>query len=404
MHPEYYIVIIAICILWEVFWYFVIRHVNKRFQWLIISKDEKPVLSEEGLKKFIPHGYDPELGWIRKPNTSGIEKSIEHESRWTINEFGARTNPGFDFKISTISCYGDSFTFCRQVNDDETWEYYLSKLQNTNVKNFGVGNYGLDQTILRLKREYPKNKTKIVIVGVVPDTISRILSSWKHYYEYGNTFAFKPRFILKNNILQVIKNPIDDETKFKKYEEFLPEIRQTDFFYENKFKKEIIRFPYSIYLLRNPSRNLKIIFWVLFKELRKSKANTELEWNPMRIIMRINLLWRIKLYQDTDVLILFRKILEEYASYAKENNFMPFFCILPQKDDVNFIKVNGNFYKKFLDSLNIANLRIIDATDNLVLEKELDSLYSDDNEYGGHYSKEGNKKIAEIINEELVET
>ena len=140
-------------------------------------------------------------------------------SRWTINEFGARTNPGFDFKISTISCYGDSFTFCRQVNDDETWEYHLSKLQNTNVKNFGVGNYGLDQTILRLKREYPKNKTKIVIVGVVPDTISRILSSWKHYYEYGNTFAFKPRFILKNNILQVIKNPIDDETKFKKYEE-----------------------------------------------------------------------------------------------------------------------------------------------------------------------------------------
>ena len=41
-------------------------------------------------------------------------------------------------KQSIISCYGDSFTFCRQVNDDETWEHYLSKKLKTNVKNFAV--------------------------------------------------------------------------------------------------------------------------------------------------------------------------------------------------------------------------------------------------------------------------
>jgi len=122
----------------------------------------------------------------------------------------------------------------------------------------------------------------------------------------------------------------------------------------------------------------------------------------MKIIMRINLLWRVKLYQNVEALTLFRKILEEYASYAKENDFVPFFCILPQKDDVSFVKANTNFYKKFLDNLNIENLRIVDATDKLVLEKKLDALYSENNEYGGHYSKQGNKKIAEIINEELI--
>ena len=42
---------------------------------------------------------------------------------------------------SNILCFGDSFTFCRQVNDNETWEYYLSELENTNVKNFGVGRF-----------------------------------------------------------------------------------------------------------------------------------------------------------------------------------------------------------------------------------------------------------------------
>jgi len=51
--------------------------------------------------------------------------------------------------------------------------------------------------------------------------------------------------------------------------------------------------------------------------------------------------------------------------------------------------------------LHIEKLKIIDTTDKLMLEKDLDSLYSDNNEYGGHYSSSGNKRIAEIINEEL---
>lgn len=403
MNPEYYIVIIGVCIFYEIFWYCIIRYVNKKFQWLIISRDEKPILSEEGLKKFIPNGYDSELGWVRKPNTRGIEKNNDKESKWTINQYGARINPEFEDMPSTISCYGDSFTFCRQVNNDETWEHHLSKLQNTNVKNFGVGNYGLDQAILRLKREYPKNKTKIVIVGVVPDTISRILSLWKHYYEYGNTFAFKPRFIVRDNNLQIIKNFIDDETKFRTYEEILPKIRENDFFYKHKFKKEIIRFPYSLYMLRNPSRNLKIIFWVIMNELMKKMSldSKKTEWKSMRIIMRINLQWRVRLYQNGEALTLFEKILSKYASYAKKNGFTPVFCILPQKDDVNFVKANTDFYKKFLNKLHVDGLLIIDATDKLALEENLDSLYSDNNEYGGHYSNAGNKRIAEIINEEL---
>ena len=69
-------------------------------------------------------------------------------------------------------------------------------MTQTNVLNFGVGNYGMDQAYLRLKREYDKNRTEIVILAVVPETIVRVLNVYKHYYEYGNTFGFKPRFIL----------------------------------------------------------------------------------------------------------------------------------------------------------------------------------------------------------------
>jgi len=407
MIPDIFNIIVEILIaytLTELILCKIILYVNKRFSWLITDKDEKPTLSESGLKKFISHGYDSEFGWVRKPNTFHIENGKEGSTKWTINSIGARTNPNFENLESRISCYGDSFTFCRQVNDDETWECYLSELQHTNILNFGVGNYGLDQTLLRLKREYPKNKTEIVIIGIVPDTISRILSIWKHYYEYGNTFGFKPRFILTENNLRLIKNPIDHESKFFHYEKYLDQIKENDFFYHNKFKKEKIRFPYSITILKNIKRNFSIIYWILliqiYKKLKKDVSN--IEWNPMRTIMRINLNWRIKLYQDPSAIMLLKEIIKEFIKIMQEKNATLVLVFLPQKDDVNFIRKNFHFYKNtLLEIKRLDNLCVIDLTDYLINQKNLDELYSDPNNYGGHFSKQGNKIIANILNEEL---
>ena len=395
---------LVIFIIIELVFRSIIVFVNKKFQWLIIGKDEHPILSEDGLKKFIAHGYDSELGWIRKPNTKHDEKCQNGISMWNTNSKGARNNPGFENLNSKISCYGDSFTFCRNVNDNETWERYLSKLKETNVTNFGVGNYGIDQALLRMQREYQKNKTKTVILGVVPDTISRIVSVWKHYYEYGNTFGFKPRFIIKNNQLELIQNPIDEESKFHKFENYLDHIKENDFFYKNKFRKEMICFPYCVTVLKNVRRNFAIIYWILkIQSLKNSKKDfSKFEWNPMKIIMRINLEWRIKLFQDKQTTTLLKKIVEEFLMFSQKNHFKAILMILPQKDDVNFIKNNFHFYEKFLKELsNLNQLQVIDTTKDFLQVTNLDSLYSEKNEYGGHYSQQGNQKIASIISYEL---
>ena len=382
-----------------------ISYVRKKFQWLIISKyDEKPTLTQEGLDKFIPEGYDPQIGWIRKPNTTREEKGKFGITKWSINEKGSRTNPKFKEKTSNISCYGDSFTFCRQVNDDETWEYYLSELENTNVLNFGVGNYGIDQSFLRLEREFHKNKTDIVILGVVPDTISRIMSSWKHYYEYGNTFAFKPRFILKNKELKLIENMINEESKFKTYENYLDRIQESDYFYKEKFKKEILHFPYVFTILKNLKRNISIMYWVTIIESwkKKDKDISKIKWNPMKIIMDINLKWRIQLYKNKEATTILEKILEKYVSFAKTNNFIPVFVFLPQKDDITFINNKYNFYHEIEKKISlIEGLYVIPVTEQLVLENKIDEIYSDDNEYGGHFSRVGNQNVASIIHEYL---
>ena len=396
--------IIIIFVIIELIVYTIVRYTNKKFPWLIMKKDETPHLSKEGLTKFIPHGYDSELGWVRKPNSNNNEMGRNGTVTWHTNSKGSRMNPGFDDQESIISCYGDSFTFSRQVNDNETWEYFLSELMDTNVQNFGVGNYGIDQVLLRLKREFPKNKTNTVILAVVPDTISRIVSIWKHYYEYGNTFGFKPRFILEDNRLSLISNPIDDESKFEDYQKYLEKIRAHDYFYKNKFKKELLSFPYSFTIFKNFKRNLGIIFWILKINLNKDQTqiDPEISWKPMEIIMNINLKWRLKLFQDSNVQNLLKKIIEDYVEFSKEQKFDAVFTFLPQKDDILFIKNNYNFYEEFINELKTINdLKILDLTTPLLQEKDLSDLYSDLNDYGGHYSNIGNKKIASIIYEQL---
>ena len=75
------------------------------------------------------------------------------------------------------------------------------------------------------------------------------------------TFAFKPRFKVKNDSLYLVKNIIDHESKFEKYQNFIHEIKKDDFFYEKKFKKEIIKFPFTYSVSKNVRRNIPILFW-----------------------------------------------------------------------------------------------------------------------------------------------
>ena len=152
-------VYIAAVLVMEILSYFLIKSLKKSFQWLVTPEDEHPEFSREGLKKFISHGYDPELGWVRKPNTEKDEIGKFGITKYHIGKNGSRSNPGHERFPKKISFYGDSFIFGRQVNDSETCQWHLSEITKTNVLNFGVGNYGMDQAFLRLKREYPKNRT-----------------------------------------------------------------------------------------------------------------------------------------------------------------------------------------------------------------------------------------------------
>lgn len=377
--------------------------VRADFPWLITRKrDWMPVLDEKGLGKFLADGYDAELGWVRKPNTAHDEVGKYGKTRWSTDASGARSNPGFEGKPRRISCYGDSFTFCRQVNDSETWEHYLSGLTDSQVLNWGVGNHGVDQSYLRLKREYPRYPTPVVILGVVPDTISRIMSAWKHYYEYSNTFAFKPKFVLEDGALRLIGNSADRPEKFQALPQLMGSIQSQDYFFEAKFKKEIIHFPYLVTLLKNPRRNGVILFHMLAAKwgARDGGGAKRHREAAMAEIMRVNLAWRTRLYRQAAVCRLLVEIVRACASYAKEQGFHLVFTFLPQKDDILTIQRQGHFYQHVCDAIRQFTV-CLDGAQWFLPRSDLNDLYSEASEYGAHINREGNRLIAENLYQQL---
>ncbi len=395
--------ILSLIVAFEIVTYVIVHWTRKRFQWMITAKDEHPVITEQALNKFFDHGFDPELGWVRKPNTAKNEYGKFGKTTYHINSKGARNNPGFEKKKTIISCYGDSFTFARQVNDNETWEHYLSKLTKSNVQNFGVGNHGMAHALLRMQREYPKNKSKVVIMGVVPSTICRVLCVWKHYNEFGNIFGFGPRFVKKKGKFVLVKNIINEKKKFFELEKCLYHLREHDYFYKTKFRKEMIRFPYLFHFWKDPWRNVGMVTMTMYESFLKmlGKDTKAFRDKIMGIIMIINKKLRIDLFKNDDIgPETMEFIVDEFIKYGKKKRFKPVFLFMPQKDDVIYTMKHGSYYELFLDRIR-KKLRVIDMTPYLQNRKDLDKLYSDDSVYGGHYSKYGNKFVADTVYKEI---
>lgn len=375
---------------------FVVRLFRKEFQWLITQKDETPHLDEEGLRKFFKHGYDRDLGWVRKPNTNGIERGAKRTVSYRIDPLGARENPLIAGKDPVIAAFGDSYVFCRQVNDDETWPFYLTNKINAGVLNFGVGNYGVDQAVLRYEKTALPDSVRVVIMGFVPETICRIQSCWKHYFEFGNTFAFKPRFKLEDDALRYLPNVMQKEEDFLQLEEKLTAIRENDGFYKRKFRSMQFRFPYILSYLRNFRRNTALLYHLINRWAARKfgRSTSKIENAPFEVIMESNINEAHKMYSDTNACKLLKAVLLKFKDDAIKKGHTPIILVMPQLMDLTFSQGKQAPYAEFFRELN-NDVPTLDLTE-YVLTKPFESIYVEDS-FGGHFSKEGNALIAEHI-------
>ena len=333
-----------------------LHRLRNGFQWLILApRDTCPHIDPSVIEKFTRQGYDPELGWVLKPGRVGKEvvKSageagggIYPSSEYRINDWGCRSNPGHEQLPHVISTYGDSFVFSRQVDDNQTWQWHLSSLTQTNVSNWGVGNYGIDQALLRLKREYSKHSTSVVMLASVPETLVRILSTWKHYTEYGNTLAFKPRYRVDGSRARLCPNPIDHPDQFAKIPQIIRSLQNNDYWYTHKFKKDLLSFPYLISICRNAKRHIPLIKALVLREIAEKHGGWFQEYKnrPWELILEQNARLAYGLDHQPEAIEVFEAILDEFLEYAREQGFRPIYVLFPYRDDIDTHKIRAGLF------------------------------------------------------------
>lgn len=167
--------------------------------------------TKNGITEY-PDRFDPLLGWVPKENFR-----LKNEfGSLTFNSLGIRSKNEYQTaknKNLRIVSIGDSFTYGECVADDETYSAYLEHyIESSEVLNFGVHGYGLDQMYLRLLNAL-KYSPDIVIVGFVNSDISRNMLYFREY--------FKPRIILKNNELFITNVPLASPDSYSKKKHLL---------------------------------------------------------------------------------------------------------------------------------------------------------------------------------------
>ena len=373
----------------EILIFFSFKIFKKKFVWLISNEDEVPNYDFKALKKFYNTSFDNKLGWVRKPNTSGYEKGKNDKIKYNIDEYGSRKSI-YDPKNAKIVSIGDSYVFCRQVSDENTWQNKLSKKIDSSILNYGVGNYGIDQAILRMDNIFIPKESEYMILGFVPETILRIQSYWKHYLEFGNTFAFKPKFELKGNNLYLIDQYIDNFNKYKNLKKNIRFIRKNDRFYKEKFLKYSFSFPYIFSFFKNLKFNLSVYFLFLKNFFNPIK---NFDNKLYSIVMKHNLIFSQKFYSEKKSIQLLDKIIQLFYTKCKEKKIKPILLIIPQMHDL--ISTNLN-HLNYFNELNKKNNNVIDLT-KFFKTKKIKDLYIEDS-YGGHLSEYGNRIVADKIN------
>ena len=373
----------------------IVRYFRKDFQWLITEKDEYPEFDKDAFRKFIKSSYDKELGWVRKPNTNGIERGKYGNITYYIDEVGSRKNTITG--ETSIVTFGDSYTFCRQVEDSQTWQFFLSKELGDKVLNFGVGNYGADQALLYYQRQTTPITTKVVILGFVPETICRVQSYWKHYLEFGNIFAFKPMFTLENGKLAHHKNLIGNLGGLSDIDEAIKFAKNKDLFYKSKFRRFQFRFPYLLRYLLNFQRH-SVLFYLLARKKIFSAfriKNSNVENAPFSKIMLDNIKYSHDMYGSSYACNLLEKILVKFCDEAYRRGHKPLVLVMPQLIDIKIINKQGNIpYSNFFSKIN-DKVPVLDMT-TYVNNSNVEDLYTDDM-YGGHFSELGNKLVADKV-------
>jgi hypothetical protein len=324
---------------------------------------DRYLISREEVELLTPR-FDARLGWSSHYRTS-------YSERRRVRDYGR----------PLITSFGDSFLHCDDVEYDETWQSYLSDILSADVYNFGNSGYGTDQAYLRYLDTAPRLKSEIVVLGVTPENINRIVNVYRPFY-YSKTGIKlpKPRFVLEGGKLTLIENPLRSKEDIALLTEpgFVTGLGKNDWWF-NEDEFPVLGFPYLRILL-----NKRVWLEAVHGKMKK-KSIDDTQPRP----------W-VNLWNEDEATDLMFAIIDGFIDDVRARGATPVVMIMAMKPDV---------FEKFMsgkDPMPVAKVKehcgrrdcfCFDSVEVLASSvgrmEEIPALYT------VHVAPEGNRLIAE---------
>jgi hypothetical protein len=324
--------------------------------------------------------FHPVLGWDYPPE---LVHADAQDVVYTHGKMGERRTCT-DFASTKLATYGDSFTYCAETGDEDTWQTHLARKLGTNVLNFGVGGYGTDQALLKYENS-EQHATKIVLLCIFPENINRVVNIYRPFYTHHDPLRLtKPMFMVADNGITLVSNPITSTAELPRLdqESFLQTLGKVDYWFQLDRNLPRFAFPYS----------LAFFEWsgAVFSQL-SSRVSWLANYHRPHI-------W--DLYNQEGPLSIMCHIADRFVAIAKARGEEPIIVLMPHKDYVNELRVRGiGRMASFIHYLDKRNYHCIDAIRCMwemnPNQEQLESWY------GGHATAEGNKVVAEILDRQI---
>ena len=318
--------------------------------------------------------YDADLGWTNRPG------SCTRDARYCANSLGLRSDREFARKpadgVLRVALFGDSFIHGHDVDLRGSLAPQLeaalaARTIRSEVLNFGVGGYGMDQAYLRYSRDGGKVESDVVVMGLQFENIARHLMVFRLIAYPQSAIPFsKPRYYFDGPLLLTANRPTVPPER-------IPEtlanfhrspLRQFETFFTKKYRHH--------WYLRSR------LIGVLVESLRRNATD------PVPNLGAL----------DGEGVILTRRILEMFRNDVKVTG-RPFLLVyLPLKQNIEAGLEGAADPAEPLLALFRQSFTVVDPTARLV---EAARSGGADVVAPGHYTAAGNRAVAEALAEAI---